>query len=251
MSACASAGPTLFVKTWLSIPESWSDVESRLCAPRVRGIGPPDTGFPLQVRTFSVAFWLVTGLPAAAFAHRPLDLDLEWGRSPVVGDLTGTALGGRAGDRRFGAFRGLQLDGVDAGLRLARGLRLVGRVEVGVNETFGSTARGTGSPRETSKDVVMGACELGLRVQPWRTRVVRTFVSAGAGWVGGGFIGIDTAAGAIAIGDHVFDPQVHVQAGMDLKLSGGWSFELRLPFRYLWGPDLPLGAATVGFRHSM
>lgn len=186
-----------------------------------------------------MAFWLVTSLPVAAFAHRPLDLDLEWGRSPVVGDLTGTALGGRAGDPRFGAFRGLQLDGIDAGLRLARGLRLVGRVEVGVNETF------------ASKDVVMGACELGLRVQPWRTRVVRTFVSAGAGWVGGGFIGIDTAAGAIAIGDHVFDPQVHVQAGMDLKLSGGWSFELRLPFRYLWGPDLPLGAATVGFRHSM
>lgn len=173
--------------------------------------------------------------PAAA--HRPLDLDLEWGPGPVVGDLTGTALGGRGG--RFEALRGLQLDSVDAGLRLAPGLRLVGRLEVGVDA------------KHETRDVVMGACEVGLRVQPWRSRFARTFVSAGAGWVGGGFIGPDTAGGGLTIGEHVFDPQVHVQAGLDLRLGGGWGFELRVPFRYLWGPDRPIAAATIGFRHAM
>jgi len=193
----------------------------------------------LRFLQISVVFLAVFALAGPAFAIRPLELDLEWGQGPVIGDLTGTALGGRGREARFGALRGLQLDSVDAGVRLAPGLRLVGRLEAGA---------GGAHP---SRDVVMGACEVGLRVQPWRSRNARTFVAAGAGWVGGGFVGPDAAGGGLALGDHVFDPQVHVQAGLDLRLASGWSFELRLPFRYLWGPDLPLAAATVGFRHAM
>jgi hypothetical protein len=185
-----------------------------------------------------VVLLAISGAPGRVLAHQPLDVDLEWGGGPVIGDLTGTALGGYGREARFGALRGLQLDSLDAAVRLAPGW-LVGRLEVGVDG------------RHPSRDVVMGACELGLRLTPWRTRTARAFVSGGAGWVGGGFLSPDAAGGRLALGDHVFDPQLHLLAGLDLRLQGGWSFELRLPFRYLWGPDLPLAAATIGFRHAM
>lgn len=193
----------------------------------------------LRILRLGVVFLASWGAPGLALAHQPLDLDLEWGGGPVIGDLTGTALGGYGREARFGALRGLQLDSLDAAVRLAPGLRLVGRLEVGVDG------------RNASRDVVMGACEVGLRFQPWKSRTARTFVSAGAGWVGGGFISPDAAGGRLVLGDHVFDPQVHLLTGLDVRLQGGWSFELRLPFRYLWGPDLPLAAATVGFRHAI
>lgn len=193
----------------------------------------------------TVVFLGIWGLGGVAWAHRPLALepptegslgwDVEWGTGPVIGDLTGAALSGRGHQGRFESMRGLRLDSVDAGVRVAKGLRLMGRLEVGADDD------------RQSREVVMGAFEMGLSIQPFASRIARTFVSAGAGWVGGGFMSPD----AIALGEHVFDPQVHVQAGLDLRLAGGWSFELRLPFRYLWGSDLPLAAATVGFRHAM
>lgn len=184
------------------------------------------------MRTLPV-FLLMSALCGSAAASQPPAI-VEWGSGPVVGDLTGSALGG-IHQGRFDAMHGLRLDSVDGGVRLAPGWRFIGRIEVGVDED------------RSSREVVMGAFEMGLRLEPYHNRFARTFVSVGGGWVGGGFLSPD----ALALGEHVFDPQIHVLGGVDLRLQAGWSFELRLPFRYLWGPDLPLAAATVGFRHEM
>jgi hypothetical protein len=171
-------------------------------------------------------------LAGRAEATQPLDLELS--SDPLVWDLTGGSFG-RGQQGRFDAMRGLQLDSVDVGVRVARRLRLMGRLEVGVDED------------RRSRDVLMGAVEMGVRYHPVVTREIRPFVSAGAGWVGGGIMTPD----ALTLWDHAFNPQVHVQAGVDVTLADGWSFEMRLPFRYLWGPDRPLAAATVGFRYAM
>jgi hypothetical protein len=180
--------------------------------------------------TFVVAVLGAVALPASA--AQPLDLELS--SDPFVGDLTGSAFG-RGYGGRFDSLRGLQLDSIDVGLPLGRALRLVGRLEVGADD------------QHSTREVVMGAFEVGFRYQPRVARGVRPFVSAGAGWVGGGIMTPDT----VALWDHAFDPQFHVQAGLDLRLGGGWKCEVRVPFRYLWGQDVPLAAATVGFRHAM
>lgn len=180
----------------------------------------------------SLVLLVIFGATGAVEAAQPLDLELS--SDPLVWDLTGSAFG-RGYQGRFDALRGLQLDSVDVGVRVARRVRLMGRLEVGVDDDH------------RSHEILMGAVEMGVRYQPAVTRAIRPFVAAGAGWVGGGVMSAD----ALTLWDHAFNPQVHVQAGLDVTLAGGWSFEARLPFRYLWGPDRPLAAATVGFRHAM
>ena len=179
-----------------------------------------------------MVFLGIFGHARVSQASRPLDLELT--TDPLVWDLTGVGFG-RGYQGRFDAMRRVQLDSLDVGLRVAKRLRLMGRLEVGVDDDH------------RSHEVVMGAFEMGLRYQPKVTRSIRPFVTAGAGWVGGGIVSPD----AFGLWDHAFDPQVHVQAGLDVTLGSGWAFEARLPFRYLWGPDRPLAAATVGFRHTM
>jgi len=191
----------------------------------------PRTGTVRFLRT-SLLLLGICATARSAEAARPLDLELT--TDPMVWDLTGAGFG-RGYQGRFDAMRSVQLDSLDVGLRVARRLRVMGRVEVGVDDDH------------HSHEVVMGAFEMGLRYQPMVTRSIRPFVSAGAGWVGGGIMSPDV----FGLWDHAFDPQLHVQAGLDARLGGGWTFEMRLPFRYLWGPDRSLAAATVGLRHSM
>jgi hypothetical protein len=192
----------------------------------------------LRAGVSSCALALAILSPGAA-AARPLAL-LEVTNDALVGDLGGTVLGRSYGDA-FSAVRGLRMDNIDIGLALTRMHHLVGRVELAVTDD------------RFDRGYLLGAVELAYRWQPVLSRELQPFLSAGAGWVGGGIL-CAPGSGSGAVGacwEHDVDPQLHLQAGLDVELAAGWSGELRLPFRYLLDMDRAMTAFTLGLRHSM
>jgi len=181
---------------------------------------------------FALVLGAVGLAPGVVMAGAPLGIALEG--DALVWDLTGSAFG-RDGSGRLGPLKGLRLDAVDIVVPMTSGWGWAARLEGAVSE----------DPAE--RDLVMGAFELGLRYQPRLERRLRPFLSAGLGWVGGGVADPQPATPI----EHELDPQLHVQAGMDVRLGGGSELMVRVPVRYLWGIDRPLAAATVSFRHSM
>jgi hypothetical protein len=172
------------------------------------------------------------GLPSIARAVPRFDLRQE----VLVGDLGGGTLGRLYGDR-FHDVGHLWLDNVAASLTLAPAHALIGRAEFAVTDDV-----------ERERGAVLGAIELGYRLQTMLSHGVQPFLSAGVGWVGGGVLCFETG---LSCWGESMDPQLHLQAGLDVPLPAGWSGALRVPFRYILDEAAALGGITFGLRHDM